>query len=152
VRFTSAVEGKEGIRLTVSYERDATHGWVPSGWESVWVNPESGALVESSSCKVTKYTVNEPIPQDEFDIVFPPGTIVHDDAAAQTYLVRDRNVKRVITPGERGATYEEILATESGMAGRVGRSITPWVLCAIALPIALLIALFGIRLIRRARS
>jgi len=121
LRYTASVEGKEIIRLDIAYRRGARYGWVPKHWKSVWVNPETGALVEGGESTVTSYVINEAIPEEEFRIAFPDGTWVTDETTGQEYLVRNGR-KRLITAREkREASYKELLSTESGEARK-----SPW--------------------------
>jgi hypothetical protein len=76
--------------------------------------------------RITKREINVDIPRSEFQIDFPVGTKVHDrrmGAAPPWYIVRAGGVKREITDAEmrRGATYDELISTESGMAAKEAR-------------------------------
>jgi hypothetical protein len=58
------------------------------------------------------------MPRSDFQFEFPPGTRVTDRNTGEYYIVREGAQKRLITMEEvRGrATYEEMVATESGKA------------------------------------
>jgi len=102
----------------ISYQRDALHGWVPSGWKWVYHGGFS-SVREQAAAKVTRCEINVDIPRSEFQIDYPPGTLVRNLKTKEDYIVRPDYGKRPITKAEiaRGATYEEYLSTESGMAG-----------------------------------
>lgn len=104
--------------LQVTYQDDKTHGWVPSTWKWIATAPQSGRIFEQAVATVTQYEINTEIPRAEFGLTFPAGTIVRDRRRNEDYVQRDGNEKRRITQGEiaRGATYDELLRTESGMA------------------------------------
>jgi hypothetical protein len=115
----------------ISYLRDRAHGWLPSGWKWVY---EGGykRVREQIIAKVTKCEINIDIPRSEFQIEFPPGMLVRDLKTKHDYIQKEDLGKRTITKDEiqRGARYDEYLATESGTAGLKRRSWMPWVVAA----------------------
>lgn len=73
----------------IKYVKTEKHAWVPDRWESVVMKPD-GAVRESYNAVVTKYFINEPLPEDEFLMTFPAGTKVHDQISGKTYIVEER--------------------------------------------------------------
>jgi len=122
--------------IDVSYQKDASLGWIPSAWK--YVNQGGGPAVrEQTMARVTRYEINVSIPRSEFQIVYPPGTIVRDLRTREDYAVKENSEKRAITKEEigRGAPYTEYFTTESGKAGLKGganRSHLPWALLGMA--------------------
>ncbi len=119
LRFLRTIAGSVQFRLDVSYEHDGSHGWVPSAWNAVMLYPETGRLYESAVVRVTDYHINCPIELKDLQLIFPPNTLVEDYREDTGYIVREDMRKRFITLDERarGATYDQLLGTESGMAG-----------------------------------
>jgi hypothetical protein len=68
--------------LTIEYDRHATDGWIPARWTNVWNRPR-----ETTSSTVTKFALNESIPQDTFTVKFPPGTTILDKTVLEKYVV-----------------------------------------------------------------
>ncbi|HUE72323.1 MAG TPA: hypothetical protein VMP01_15670 [Pirellulaceae bacterium] len=117
LRWAEEVDGRLSAQIDITYSQDATIGWVPSGWNLAFM--PRGVIVERCTAKVTDYALNEPLSDKLFVIDFPAGTFVDDRASGTQYLVRRGGEKRPIAPVERrrGATWEELMATEYGQAG-----------------------------------
>lgn len=63
-------------RLNISYERNAQHGWVPIAWD---FRRTHGDRVETRMrCTVTRWQINPDLPDEEFRIDVPEGTVVRD--------------------------------------------------------------------------
>jgi len=112
------------IRLDVDYALDRSHGWFPCAWTyTTYRHPEAGQTVGDvfmrDKARVTGHSFNVKIPDSEFRIdSYPPGTLVSDVRAHEYYILREGGRKRMITEQEVSAacTYDELVATESGMA------------------------------------
>jgi hypothetical protein len=65
------------VSVTIEYENDKAHGWVPIRWkrELRGLTPDAIGAAEGV---VTKYAVNEILPKETFEPVFPAGTTVAD--------------------------------------------------------------------------
>lgn len=118
-RVVETLNGNVGILLDIAYRNDPSHGWVPSSWDGRMLGTVTGQLQFSVSARVTDSEINVPIPREEFQFVFPPGTEVSDYRDQTHYVLLENGRKRLITHEERNrrATYEEWLVTETGMAG-----------------------------------
>jgi len=121
-RYTLSNEkGKVFLETTLSYSLTMKKRWLPSSWKVVNVNEQSD-LAQSIISTVTDSAINTPFDEHDFDITFPPGTKVRDLRGETTgkeltqYIAREGGEKRMITPQERRAPYEELLNTESGQA------------------------------------
>jgi len=97
--------------------------WVPSEWTITHHGARGPWRTETSA--VLHYSLNEAVSDEKFVVDLPVGTLVSDLRAAKNgepelYILRAGNEKRVITREEKfrpGATRQELLKTESGMAG-----------------------------------
>jgi hypothetical protein len=90
----------------INYQRVKSF-WVPVEWK---IQDFDGEASKSISGKAVEYTVNQPIPSEEFEIDFPLGTWVvdrrnHDRAGNPTHYI-------VKPSGSRSISHEE-LATKS---------------------------------------
>jgi len=127
MRYSLAVRNK--IVLQFDFERyvDQDGEWVPTGWKQVAMR-QNGSLFYSETCKAHEHLTNVSINKGEFGLDFPLGTWVIDrrssssPGAATEYIIRDDGKHRPITDSDRGATYEQLLTTEPGMALRASRT------------------------------
>ena len=93
MRCVSRIEGKERIREDVEYAYDTNGDWIPTSWRMVWID-EDGSVILSKDYEVLRYSLNEPVASDRFELSFPTGTRIDD-------LVLDR---RFIQSAERSPT------------------------------------------------
>ncbi len=140
LRVVSSRPGKT-TTVDISYREDPSHGWVPSTWQSVAVGAISGRLFQQSNATITAWEINVDIAPSTFQLYFPTDTVVRE--GDDTYLVRRDGGRRRITDAEirRGASYDEMLNTESGQAAIPGNASDfagNWILVvAISLPLAI---------------
>jgi hypothetical protein len=71
---------------TISYRDDPEHGWVPDSWIHTQFSRD-GDVVRSWRVDDTSWTINWAIPQEQFDITFPVGAIIHDRYKLRSYRV-----------------------------------------------------------------
>jgi hypothetical protein len=111
-------DDKTDTRLDIWYQAGQRGVIYPKGW-SLSVYDQKNELREYDKATVARCVVNESIQDEDFQLTFPPGTLVGDDKNNRRYIVREGGEKRIITPeeDERGATYQQLLDSESGMAG-----------------------------------
>jgi hypothetical protein len=121
----------------ISYRKDGAYGFVPTTWRHVEIGCPSGVVFGHTSGTETKCEVNGAIVPGEFDCEFPVGTVVKDLRAGTTFITLAGVKQRMVTNDEinRGASYDEMLATESGQAGIKSRS-------GLVRPIAVVVSLF----------
>jgi hypothetical protein len=79
--------GKLFCQVDVTWRLDTPHGWLPDAWTIASFGP-SGAATFAESCKVTRFRLNAPMPDDTFDIQFPEGTRVFADNG-KNFLARE---------------------------------------------------------------
>lgn len=122
-----------GSRVDIRYREDPEFGWIPESWELVThAQTDAGEtkVEESSEFIVDNIEFNVLIDPDVFRFQYTEGDRVVDYTEGEErreYLVRSDGSRRAITQGElaRGATYEQIRSTESGLAAAPerGRSV-----------------------------
>ena len=119
-RYVVYSTGKLSYEIEADYTAHPQVGWVPQAWRiHHWLTAGDRPHVFESA-EVTSLEINPPIEASEFLPAFPAGTVVRDARTDIDFLVKSDGGKREITREERrrNATYEEILQTESGEAGR----------------------------------
>jgi hypothetical protein len=77
--------------LTIEYDRHATDGWIPARWTYI-----SNPARKPTSGIVTRFALNESIPQDTFTVKFPPGTTVLDNTVLEKYIVAKDGSKSTV--------------------------------------------------------
>jgi hypothetical protein len=111
------------IQSAIQYRHDAQHGWLPSEWDVSCLDKD-GLVLESVKARVEDIAINVNPPPEEFEINFPPGTWVNDAKRSKSYIVRASGGKREVLMAERvrGATYADLVASDSGRALERGTS------------------------------
>lgn len=147
----SPVTGESHLtaQLTTSYRPDPEYGWVPSGWNAMILNGDTGVFA-GAQAEVVECSINEPIPSALFTFDFPSGTYVKDLKNGRRWIVREGGKRRYITAAERARnpSYEELLATESGMAGLARRPYRTYIYGTI---VGLFLVALGYEVARRIR-
>jgi hypothetical protein len=119
VRYLDQQSERTGSKLDVHYRREAGE-WVPERWEITELLPD-GKLDQSIRAKVTAIEINSATDPNEYDLVFPRGTLVRDETEigkVSKYLINERGEKRPILPSEKRKTYQELLHSEPPSALR----------------------------------
>lgn len=135
------------------YAAMETGAVMPSRWTRLELSP-SGDVAESTVCAVSTCALNTTVADADFSLDFPAGALVTDLVNKESYIMRDGGMKRAITNAEtrRSVTYDDFLATESGMAGLEGQRLawprSTWALLGILVATAIALALWR-RWIRR---
>lgn len=78
--------GEPRFQLDIDYDREESIGWIPSGWRLIEYGDEGNARIVMS-CEVVDYSLNEPLSEDLFEIIFPEGTRVFDQRTRRDYVV-----------------------------------------------------------------
>lgn len=114
LRLTEEKDRRGIFACDISYQRDDASGWVPSGWTTV-VTASNGKAALQFVAHVTRHEIDQPIADREFQIEFPAGTMVVDDVAKSTFIVRDGGDKRFVSPRERaaGIPIEQLSASKA---------------------------------------
>jgi hypothetical protein len=132
MRLAISHDGKISVQIDMDYERNSQGEWIPKGWSLVWMTGDK--LKESAKATISELKCNPTIPADQFQIAFPNGTWVvdmtqkSDSGGARQYIQREGGRQREILPGDRGATYEEIINSEPGEARKKQMSsVSYWI-------------------------
>lgn len=103
--------GREGQVFTFDEYREVEGQWVPTRWTA----RHPGTIDESA---VTELSVNGRVDPQELHVDFPYGTWVRQVGEANSYIVKANGTRRVVSRRESpGATYDDLLRTESGDSG-----------------------------------
>jgi hypothetical protein len=123
LRFTRMVNERIALKIDLYYQRSGDDGWIPAAWDIITMDTDLDRPRLNCHASVTLFQINPPLADTEFQLAFPVGTRVRDLRATPAeggyYIVRNDEQKRKITPDElrRGATYQQMVDTESGQAG-----------------------------------
>jgi hypothetical protein len=101
-------------KIDVRFRKDAVTGWTLEGWDVDTLNSD-GTLKQSSRASVTESEINPIVPEREFDIEEVHGARVRDERSDLDYVVKEGR-KRKMLPEDFGATYEQLMNSESGEA------------------------------------
>jgi len=112
IRMEYAQEGTLRHRIDVNYRVSEANEFVPASWvRTHWAPQGACYLVADSS--ITSWTINAALPASTFDLEFRPGTYVRDRRTHQAYIQLPDGKRRLILPSESGATYEQLLTTDT---------------------------------------
>lgn len=105
----------------VAWQFDVAYGEmndesIPTRWTLVRMG--NNRIESQLECRVVDFALNMTVPAAIFKIEFPPGTRVADlrRGTEQEYIVREDGPPRAILPADRGASYEQLVESEPGMA------------------------------------
>jgi len=107
--------GQPNWQLDISYESDATVGWVPKSWEYVIRVGNEHRLTNSARTIVTSYEVNSRRhDENEFNLAFPPNTRVTDETSDQEmqYVIRENGERGTEIPTRLNPSYEDLQKVE----------------------------------------
>jgi hypothetical protein len=146
VRQATLADDQPTSQVDVTYIPDATIGWVPQSWEYVVRAGKELRPVESRRVQLTSYDLHPQLDESEFDVSFPPRTLVIDESSSQEveYVIQEDGQKGKEIPTSKKPTYEDL---EKATPKRSNR----WVLIAIWTTI-LLLSLGGWVWLRRQRT
>jgi hypothetical protein len=116
VRYAETTATREIVRqVDYSSYRQIDGRWLLSGWRNCLLSGPSGSASETSDVSVGEFDLTSEVDDREFEVEFPAGTLVRDRRPPpSTYIVRGNGEKRVVQENELAASYEQLLATESG--------------------------------------
>lgn len=85
LRHVEVAAGRTTLDLTVSYADSEQHGWVPTAWHANFRDGNSKV-----DARVVDFAINEPIAADDFQVVYPTGTVIFDrDQGKQWRILAD---------------------------------------------------------------
>jgi hypothetical protein len=113
VSYVEEFGGNVHMVLSIEFRQDETEGWIPKGWTARTLSP-AGRLMNASRGEVSHCSINQPIPEKDFEIVFPSGTWVIEQTetkgVSKTYLVLENGAKRYLSDAEANmANYENLM-------------------------------------------
>jgi hypothetical protein len=106
--------GSTTEQTDVSYQRHGELDWYPASWRTSHVIGRR--LMGEWRAAVDEYQINPELTDADFDVAFPPGILLYNEVEGKSYITRENGEKRLILPSERGATFQELKATDSGEA------------------------------------
>jgi hypothetical protein len=113
VQRTDKVKGVVRREVEISYKRDETYGWVPTTWKIDLLDPQNN-ITWIDSATVTSYSINKAIPDADFKLTLPVGTLVHDYEKDQIYVLDAAGAKRPdLASGYDGNKYRQLLESEA---------------------------------------
>jgi hypothetical protein len=136
--------------VNISYQADATYAWAPAAWSAMMFAP-NGTLLVSRRVKVTDWSANAKFKKSDFQLSFPPDTMVNDWRTNKQYLVLADGTQRIVTAAEREQPFvlEQLRNTKSGEAAQPpGYSWEWWIFPGLAAGIVALLLYLFLRLRR----
>lgn len=122
VRYAMVFGGFPVYQCDTEYKMENEFGWVPQSWHGFLMNTNFNPpkLRFDITAQVTSFEINGPVEGQEFQLEFPPRTMVKDWINDQRIVVLDDGTIRVATraENERGITYEELLHSKETTWGR----------------------------------
>jgi len=106
IRFMQESGGTVQIEIDFDYLKDAQHGWVLSGWETVRFAAD-GKATHRFNAKVENYLINPEFEPKEFTIEFPPGTLIDDLRERAAFVQKADGARRRVS--ELSNSYQEAL-------------------------------------------
>jgi hypothetical protein len=96
----------------ISYRTDARLGWVPIAWTTNLLRPD-GKSNWNDNVSVTKFSINKPVADSDFEVVLPVGTWVQDGVTKESYILRANGEKRTVKLGEYNSNnYQQLLESD----------------------------------------
>jgi hypothetical protein len=105
VRWERTRPGEIVGTVSIEYQRDKEHGWVPARWSQTTF----GITCENTS---TSFQLGARIPAATFTVTFPPGTTVVDWPQAEKYVVAKDGSKTDVTKYDSPGTLRIFEALE----------------------------------------
>ena len=96
VRMLYTKQGKITLQIDITYARNPVCDWVPDSWVA-HTYTRTGKLERRTEVRVISSKFNEPLPEDQFDIVFPPGTRVFKASENKYYRVQPHGGYELLT-------------------------------------------------------
>lgn len=110
VRHATFVQERPTWKIDVTYSPDPLVGSIPQAWEYMIHDRKDQPPSESGRITVTKYHLNPDIPDGDFDLVYPPKTLVSDYSSGDmVYVIQEGGEKGKEVPANLTPSYEELL-------------------------------------------
>jgi hypothetical protein len=151
VRCTMSHGANLYFKLDIEYQKDEQHGYVPRAWNGVFLKA-SGGIKEAFRASVSDYVLNDSEAVGDIVLTLPPNTYVIDQTTKERYLTRKDGTKRIITAEEDGATYQQLINSESGQALTSSQWATQWKWLLMGAIVSCAGLILAILMIRRRRA
>lgn len=96
VRIANFANGKLSAQMDISYVKNEICGFSPDSWVHHTYTP-AGKMTRRTELSVVSCKLNEPLPEDQFDVTFPPGTKVYDSDKYDYYRVQADGQLRLLS-------------------------------------------------------
>jgi len=132
VRYRKMASGKLRHQIDMEYREDPT-GWIPKRWKMITVDND-GSLRSSLEDELTNLSLNASLPDSDFDIEIPEGTLLTDyRTGREWFMVGADGNERMISKDEASATYvqnmqETFPKHTRQLAGRTTTPVLTWIL------------------------
>ncbi len=124
------------VQLDVQFQPHGVAGWVPQAWAITNTHPSgNGKFYRSTHASVTEFEFNVKLQRAEFDIEFPPGTLVLDNRTGTRFIVGPDGRNRYFTDEEWKRGYEAIVTAPAWRAS-AWPVTSPWALLIVLLTLA----------------
>lgn len=112
-RMRRMKQGRLESQSDIQYRTDPVIGWMPNSWTRN-VYTRSGEVLTTTKIEVRSYELNSPIPEEEFQIMFPVGAEVYDQRNGKSYWVEDDGKMREFS--KSGAPIDGSVEFQPGTA------------------------------------
>lgn len=96
VRMISFNRGNVNMQIDITYAKNPVCDWVPDFWVA-HTYTGAGKLERRTEVRVISSKFNESLPEDQFDIVYPPGTRVWKASEQKHYRVQPDSGFQLLT-------------------------------------------------------
>ena len=108
IRWVQERDEKPFMQVDVDYRAEADSTWHPSTWTiQVFAGPDVARdypgrelIWQTASLRVTKWERDLPVPDGNFDVSLPPGTIVLEESTGRRYLTGEQGDRRILSDAE----------------------------------------------------
>lgn len=116
-----------GLTVSVDYTAHPEFGVVPKRWKVTELTQDKGAVHRDTLMEVETIELRCKLEDSDFQVEFPPGTVVQDASKSEIsmFFVRNDGSRREITESEwvAGIDYDRLTGSEPGTL--TGRSAVP---------------------------
>jgi hypothetical protein len=96
-RIRTLRQGRVIRQVNVQFQKDNHVGWLPAEWVRTQFD-SSGRVLQTSTGVVTGIRINESVPNQAFEVLFPEGCLVHDRRSGKDYRVLPNGMLKQVSP------------------------------------------------------
>jgi hypothetical protein len=85
LRYQSWIHGDNSVQIDIDYRQDEEIGWIPASWEMTQLDLD-GNLALTNFYRVDRAAFNMDIPESEFSVAFPAGTLITNKITGIEYV------------------------------------------------------------------